>query len=40
MASNLRDAYKSEIARDCSTYEDTLKKIKNIAESVIEHYKE
>ncbi len=40
MASNLRDAYKSEIARDCSAYENTLKKIKNIAESVIEHYEE
>lgn len=38
MASNLRDAYKSEIARDCATYEDTLKKIKSAAESVIEHY--
>lgn len=40
MASNLRDAYKSEIARDCATYEDTLKKIKSAAESVIEHYSE
>lgn len=39
MASNLRDSYKSEIARDCATYEQSLKKIQNAAESVIESYK-
>lgn len=39
MASNMRDAYKSEIARDCETYEKTLQKIKDAAESVIESYK-
>ena len=39
MASNLRDAYKSEIARDCDTYETSLKKIQTAAESVIESYK-
>ena len=39
MASNLRDAYKSEIARDCDAYEQSLKKIQNAAESVIESYK-
>jgi len=40
MASNLRDAYKSEIERDCSTYEKTLEKIQIAAESVIESYDE
>ena len=39
MASNLRDAYKSEIARDCETYEKSLQKIQGAAESVIESYK-
>lgn len=39
MASNLRDAYKSEIARDCATYEESLQGIKTVAESVIENYK-
>lgn len=39
MASNLRDAYKSEIARDCDTYEKSLQKIQSAAESVIESYK-
>jgi len=39
MASNMRDAYKSEIARDCDTYEKSLQKIQNAAESVIESYK-
>ncbi len=39
MASNLRDAYKSEIARDCETYEKSLQKIQDAAESVIESYK-
>jgi hypothetical protein len=38
MASNLRDAYKSEITRDCATYESSLQKIQNAAESVIESY--
>ncbi|MBR5153327.1 MAG: hypothetical protein IKW57_00840 [Alphaproteobacteria bacterium] len=35
MASNMRDAYRSEIARDCSTYESSLSRIKNAAESII-----
>ena len=39
MATNLRDAYKSDIARDCATYEKSLQKIKAAAESVIESYK-
>lgn len=36
MASNLRDAYRSEIARDCVTYEQSLQSLKNVAESIIE----
>ena len=39
MASNLRDSYKSDIARDCATYEKSLQKIQAAAESVIESYK-
>jgi len=38
MASNLRDAYKSEIARDCDAYEKGLQKIQDAAESVIANY--
>ncbi len=38
MASNLRDAYKSEIARDCEAYEKSLQRIQDAAESVIESY--
>jgi len=38
MATNLRDAYKSEIERDCSTYERGLERIQLAAESVIESY--
>ena len=38
MASNMRDAYKSEISRDCETYEKSLQRIQNAAESVIESY--
>jgi len=38
MASNMREAYRSRIARDCQTYENTLIKIKNAAETVIENY--
>ena len=38
MASNMRDAYKSEIARDCAAYEQSLQKIQAAAESVIENY--
>ena len=38
MASNLRDAYKSEIERDCATYEKDLSRIQIAAESVIESY--
>lgn len=40
MASNLRDAYRSEIARDCAVYEAGLQKIKAAAESVIDSYTE
>ncbi|MBR3510686.1 MAG: hypothetical protein IKN73_01335 [Alphaproteobacteria bacterium] len=38
MASNMRDAYKSEIARDCEVYEKSLQRIQSAAESVIENY--
>ena len=38
MASNLRDAYRSEISRDCATYEQYLQRIKTAAESVLEYY--
>ena len=38
MATNLRDAYKSEIERDCSAYEKSLERIQIAAESVIESY--
>ncbi len=39
MATNLRDAYRSEIARDCATYEKSLQKIKIVAESIVENNK-
>ena len=39
MASNMRNAYKSEISRDCDAYEKSLQRIQNAAESVIESYK-
>ena len=38
MATNMRDAYKAEIARDCEVYEKGLQKIQSAAESVIESY--
>lgn len=38
MATNLRDAYRSEIARDCSTYEQSLQRLKTVAESIVESY--
>jgi hypothetical protein len=40
MASNLRDAYRSKITRDCDTYEKSLMKIKTAAESMIKYYNE
>jgi hypothetical protein len=40
MAPNLRDAYRSEIARDCSNYEKSLQKVKSAAESIVETYSE
>ena len=39
MQTNLRDAYRSEIARDCATYESSLQKLQNAAESLVESYK-
>lgn len=38
MSTNMRDAYRSEIARDCTTYESGLARIKNVAESIVESY--
>ena len=40
MASNLRDAYRSKISRDCDTYEKALINVENAAESLIEYYSE
>lgn len=40
MASNLRDAYRSKISRDCDTYEKSLIRVKNTAEAVVEYYSE
>lgn len=39
MAANLRDIYRSDIARDCASYEKSLQKLKNAAESIVEAYK-
>lgn len=39
MQTNMRDAYRSEIARDCATYETSLQKLKNAAESIVESFK-
>jgi len=38
MAANMRDAYRSEISRDCTKYESALQTIKNVAESLVESY--
>lgn len=40
VASNLRDAYRSQISRDCQSYENGLIRIKNAAESLVQHYSE
>ena len=40
MASNLRDAYRSQISRDCDAYEQSMIRIKNAAEAMIEYYSE
>ena len=37
---NLRDAYLSEITRDCAAYEENLQLIKSAAESIVDSYKE
>lgn len=36
MATNMRDVYRSEISRDCDSYESKLQAVKDIAESVLE----
>ena len=38
MAQNMRDAYRSLVARDCNTYENSLMLIRNAAASMIEYY--
>ncbi|MBO4700963.1 MAG: hypothetical protein J5620_04440 [Alphaproteobacteria bacterium] len=40
MSSNLRDAYRSQISRDCATYEQAMERIKNAAEAMVEYYSE
>ncbi len=40
MASNMRDAYRSQISRDCNSYEQRMINIKNAATAVIEYYSE
>lgn len=40
MASNMRDAYRSRISRDCKTYEQGLQKIYNAAAAMVESYSE
>ena len=38
MAQNLRDAYRSQISRDCKRYENSLMLLRNAAASMLEHY--
>ena len=40
MASNLRDAYRSQINTDCASYEKSLQRLKNAAESILQAYQE
>ena len=40
MASNMRDAYRSRISRDCDAYEQGMQKIRNAAAAIIETYSE
>ena len=40
MSGHMRDAYRSQIARDCASYESGLSQIKTAAESMIEYYSE
>ena len=40
MANNLRDAYRSQISRDCAVYENNLQKIKAAAETLLSTYQE
>ena len=39
MTDNIRNAYSSEIARDCQTYEQYLQNIRNAADSIVKAYK-
>ena len=38
MSENIRDSYRSEIARDCLKYENSLKRMKMVAESIVKKY--
>lgn len=40
MSSNLRDAYRSQISRDCAAYEQSMIRIQTAAEALIEYYSE
>ncbi len=40
MAANMRDAYRSEIARDCAAYESSLQRLQRAIESLVESYNE
>ena len=40
MASNMRDAYRSRISRDCDTYEQNMQRIHDAAAAMIEYYSE
>ena len=40
MASNMRDAYRSQISRDCNNYEQGLMRIQTAAAAMIEYYSE
>lgn len=40
MASNMRDAYRSRISRDCDTYEQNMQRIYDAAAAMIEYYSE
>ena len=40
MASNMRDAYRSRISRDCDTYEQNMQRVHDAAAAMIEYYSE
>ncbi len=40
MSSNMRDAYRSRISRDCDTYEQNMQRVHDAAAAMIEYYSE